>query len=41
MGGSPEPPLPALWLAGQTYALAVLGAVKRITWSISPEATSS
>jgi hypothetical protein len=30
-----------LWLAGHTKALAVLGAVKRMTWSISPAATSS
>jgi hypothetical protein len=30
-----------LWLAGQTYAFDVRGAVKRMTWSISPAATSS
>ena len=41
IGGSDAPPLAALWLAGQTYAFAVLGAVKRITWSTSPAATSS
>ena len=41
IGGSDVPPLPARWLAGQTYALAVRGAVKRITWSISPAAISS
>ena len=33
--------LAALWLAGQTYAFAVRGAVKRMTWSIAPLATSS
>ena len=36
IGGSDAPPVAALWLAGQTYAFAVRGAVKRITWSISP-----
>jgi hypothetical protein len=30
-----------LWLAGQTYALVVRGAVNLMTWSISPAATSS
>ena len=41
IGGSEAPPLAALWLAGHTYALAVRGAVNRMTWSISPAAISS
>src|SRR6476620_10539185 len=40
IGGSEVPPVDALWLAGHTE-LYVRGAVKRMTWSISPDATSS